>query len=99
MERIIYVVPFTSITEQISDVFRDVVKDDSVLEHHMRKDDSSKTSKCWITYNFSSIVIVLDFKLGVTSPMLYLSYCQIDDTRLHSENTVFNAIMIKLNYL
>ena len=63
MERIIYVVPFTSITEQISDVFRDVVKDDSVLEHHSAFDSSkmsdvglNKLKLAWEKWNYPIVV-------------------------------------------
>ena len=34
MERIIYVIPYTSIIEQNAKVFRDILGDDVVLEHH-----------------------------------------------------------------
>jgi len=34
LKRIIYVIPFTSIIEQNAEVFRSMVGDDSVLEHH-----------------------------------------------------------------
>ena len=34
MERVIYVVPYTSIIEQTADVFRGIFGDDQVLEHH-----------------------------------------------------------------
>jgi CRISPR-associated endonuclease/helicase Cas3 len=34
LERIIYVIPFTSIIEQNADVFRQMLGDDMVLEHH-----------------------------------------------------------------
>ncbi len=34
LERIIYVIPYTSIIEQCSDVFRDIFGEESVLEHH-----------------------------------------------------------------
>jgi CRISPR-associated endonuclease/helicase Cas3 len=34
LRRLVYVIPFTSIVEQTAGVFRDVVGDDEVLEHH-----------------------------------------------------------------
>ncbi len=40
LERIIYVIPFTSIIEQNARVFRDFLGDDAVLEHHSAFDAS-----------------------------------------------------------
>lgn len=41
LERIIYVIPYTSIIEQNADVFRDLVGSDVVLEHHSNVDFAS----------------------------------------------------------
>ena len=37
-ERIIYVIPYTSIIEQTADVFRSIVGSENVVEHHMNVD-------------------------------------------------------------
>ncbi len=37
-QRIIYVIPYTSIIEQTADVFREIVGDENVVEHHMNVD-------------------------------------------------------------
>ena len=42
LDRVIYVIPFTSIVEQTAAVFRDALKDDdAILEHHSAFDDAS----------------------------------------------------------
>jgi len=42
LDRIIYVIPFTSIVEQTAEVFRNALKDnDAVLEHHSAFDDQA----------------------------------------------------------
>ncbi|MDI1495088.1 MAG: CRISPR-associated helicase Cas3 family protein [Cenarchaeum symbiont of Oopsacas minuta] len=63
MDRIIYVVPFTSVTEQIAEVFRKAIGDDSILEHHSAFDNSNmsdiglnKLKIAWDKWNYPIVV-------------------------------------------
>ncbi|HHV65557.1 MAG TPA: CRISPR-associated helicase Cas3' [Peptococcaceae bacterium] len=45
LDRIIYVIPYTSIIEQNADVFRSVLGEDQVIEHHSSLEDDDLTIK------------------------------------------------------
>ena len=45
LKRIIYVIPYTSIIEQNADVFRSVLGDDQVIEHHSSLNEEDTTVK------------------------------------------------------
>lgn len=45
LDRIIYVIPYTSILEQNADVFKNVVGKDQVVEHHSSLDEDGVTAK------------------------------------------------------
>lgn len=45
LDRIIYVIPFTSIVEQNAEVFRSAVGEDQVVEHHSNLDEDDTTVK------------------------------------------------------
>lgn len=44
-QRIIYAIPFTSIIDQTAAVFRGILVDDYILEHHSSIDDANQTAK------------------------------------------------------
>jgi CRISPR-associated endonuclease/helicase Cas3 len=45
LERIIYVIPYTSIIEQNADVFRTVLGEEQVIEHHSSLEEDDSTAK------------------------------------------------------
>jgi len=57
--RVIYVIPFTSIIEQNANVFRDMLNDDAVLEHHCNflPDDSDWKTKL-ASENWDASIVV-----------------------------------------
>lgn len=63
MTRIIYAIPFTSIVEQTADVFREVLGDENVLEHHSNYDfedlgDKERIRERLAVQNWDAPVIV-----------------------------------------
>lgn len=56
MERIIYVIPYTSIIEQNANVFRDILGDENVIEHHCNAqcDGSEETSDIQLRQRLAS---------------------------------------------
>lgn len=59
LDRVIYVIPYMSIVEQTADVFRNVLGDDQVVEHHSNVADDNYTDKMRLaTENWDAPVIV-----------------------------------------
>lgn len=63
MERVIYVIPYTSIIEQNAKVFADILGEDNILEHHMNidyedDDDDLDYKKKLATENWDAPIIV-----------------------------------------
>ncbi|MBQ4635467.1 MAG: CRISPR-associated helicase Cas3' [Akkermansia sp.] len=59
LERVIYVIPYTSIIEQTADVFRTVLGVENVVEHHSSVAEESKSEhSCYATENWDAPLIV-----------------------------------------
>lgn len=61
IRRIIYAIPYTSIIEQIADIFRDVFKEcpDAIIEHHSNLETDKETAKSRLaTENWDAPLIV-----------------------------------------
>lgn len=59
LKRIIYVIPFTSIIEQNASVFRSMLGEDQVLEHHCNYESESEDSRSRLaTENWDAPIIV-----------------------------------------
>ena len=65
MDRIIYVIPYTSIIEQNAKVFRDIFGDENVIEHHTNanyeiadRDNAAQYRKLQATENWDAPIIV-----------------------------------------
>jgi len=59
LDRIIYVIPYTSIIEQNANVFRSVLGEDQVVEHHSSLDENDTTPKSRLaSENWDAPVIV-----------------------------------------
>lgn len=60
LERVIYVIPFTSIIEQNAEVFRNALGEDAILEHHcnVEIEESETTQSKLATENWDAPIIV-----------------------------------------
>ena len=59
LDRVIYVIPYTSIIEQNAKVFRDIFGDDIVLEHHGNVDYEARDSRMrFLAENWDAPIIV-----------------------------------------
>jgi len=87
--RIIYVIPFTSIIEQNAKVFRDMLGDDAVLEHHCNflPDDSDWKIRL-ATENWDAPVVV------TTNVQFFNSFYANKPSKCRKLHNVANSIII-----
>ena len=87
--RIIYVIPFTSIIEQNAKVFRDMLGDDAVLEHHCNflPDDSDWKTRL-ASENWDAPVVV------TTNVQFFNSFYSNKPSKCRKLHNVANSIII-----
>jgi len=88
-ERIIYVIPYTSIIEQNADVFKKVFGSDQVIEHHSNLDDDDLSPKARLAAeNWDAPVIV------TTSVQFFESLFATKPSRCRKLHNIANSVVI-----
>ncbi len=93
-QRIIYVIPYTSIIEQTADIFRSIVGSKNVIEHHMNVDYDDKTGdselqrKKLATENWDAPIIV------TTNVQFFESLFAAKTSRCRKIHNIANSVII-----
>jgi len=89
LKRIIYVIPYTSIIEQNADVFRSVLGDDQVIEHHSSLNEEDTTVKSRLaSENWDAPIIV------TTSVQFFESLFAAKPSRCRKLHNIAEAVVI-----
>ncbi|HHU83519.1 MAG TPA: CRISPR-associated helicase Cas3' [Firmicutes bacterium] len=89
LDRIIYVIPYTSIIEQNADVFRKALGDDQVVEHHSSLDEEDSTPKSRLAAeNWDAPVIV------TTSVQFFESLFAAKSSRCRKLHNIANSVVV-----
>lgn len=87
--RVIYVIPYTSIIEQNVDVFRAVLEDGQVVEHHFNLDDDASTPRSRLAAeNWDAPVIV------TTSVQFFESFFAAKTSRCRKLHNIADSVVI-----
>jgi CRISPR-associated endonuclease/helicase Cas3 len=88
-DRVIYVIPYTSIIEQTADIFRKVLGDDQVVEHHASLDENESTLKlCRAAENWDAPIIV------TTSVQFFESLFAARTSRCRKLHNIANSVVV-----
>ncbi len=101
LDRVIYVIPYTSIIEQNADVFRSALGEESVVEHHSNISDEKETEQTRLaSENWDAPVIV------TTSVQFFESLFASKPSRCRKLHNIVNSVvvldeaqMLPVNYL
>jgi len=89
LERIIYVIPYTSIIEQNADVFRRAVGEDQVIEHHSSLAENDSTPKSRLaSENWDAPIIV------TTSVQFFESLFAARSSRCRKLHNIVKSVVI-----
>lgn len=92
MDRIIYVIPYTSIIEQNAKVFKDIFGNESVLEHHsnfdFKDDDSTDNQQKLSTENWDMPIVV------TTNVQFFESLFANKSSRCRKLHNMANSVII-----
>lgn len=89
LDRIIYVIPYTSIIEQNANVFRSVVGSDQVVEHHSSIDEEGSTAKSRLAAeNWDAPLIV------TTSVQFFESLFAAKSSRCRKLHNIVNSVVV-----
>lgn len=89
LERIIYVIPYTSIIEQNADVFRAAVGADQVVEHHSNLEENDSTPKSRLaSENWDAPVIV------TTSVQFFESLFAAKSSRCRKLHNIVRSVVV-----
>lgn len=89
LDRIIYVIPFTSIIEQNADVFRSAVGEDQVVEYHSSLDEDDSTPKSRLaSENWDAPVVV------TTSVQFFESLFAAKSSRCRKLHNIVNSVVV-----
>ena len=90
--RIIYVIPYTSIIEQTAAIFRDILGDENVVEHHMQAEyddmDETMNRKRLATENWDAPIIV------TTNVQFFESLFANRTSRCRKLHNISNSVVI-----
>lgn len=88
-ERVIYVIPYTSIIEQNADVFREALGADQVVEHHSNIGEDESTVKSRLSAeNWDAPIIV------TTSVQFFESLFASKSTRCRKLHNIINSVVV-----
>ena len=89
LDRIIYVIPYTSIIEQNANIFRQVLGLDNVVEHHSNLDDDDSTMKSRLAIeNWDAPFIV------TTTVQFFESLFSAKPSRCRKLHNIVNSVII-----
>ena len=89
LDRVIYVIPYTSIIEQNADVFRKALGDNQVVEHHASLDEDDSTPKSRLSAeNWDAQIIV------TTSVQFFESLFAAKPGRCRKLHNIVNSVVV-----